>query len=267
MDEAGYGPNLGPLLITVTKWRTPDAPHECDFYRLLKGAVQADGHDGFGRLHVADSKQVFVGKEGFRSLETTALCLLTCLGWEISSFQSLWRQLTGGADRQAGPFAPWYELDVSLPVAADRGDIDRLSQKLFQRMEKSGLALVDLRSDLVVEERFNRLADGENSNKGLALSRLAFGLLRRLWEPAADGCALVVGDKHGGRNRYDELLSEVLDGDMIFRLEERQAVSRYRIGRTEKRICPSRRPRSFRNTCANWRWTCSTSSGAGTARA
>jgi len=28
MDEAGYGPNLGPLVVTVTAWEVPGSPRD-----------------------------------------------------------------------------------------------------------------------------------------------------------------------------------------------------------------------------------------------
>ena len=38
-DEAGYGPNLGPLLVTATLWSVPDDPVVCDLYRMLSPVV------------------------------------------------------------------------------------------------------------------------------------------------------------------------------------------------------------------------------------
>ena len=40
----------------------------------------------------------------------------------------------------------------------------------------------------------------------------------------------MVCDKHGGRNRYDELISQHFDDQFVFRLEESREKSRYRMG-------------------------------------
>jgi hypothetical protein len=41
IDEAGYAPNLGPLVIGGTLWKVPEA--DCDLYHLLRGAVSRSG--------------------------------------------------------------------------------------------------------------------------------------------------------------------------------------------------------------------------------
>ena len=35
MDEAGYGPNLGPLVVTVTEWEVPGSPREFDLWAAM----------------------------------------------------------------------------------------------------------------------------------------------------------------------------------------------------------------------------------------
>lgn len=231
MDEAGYGPNLGPLVIAVTRWRTPAAPHQCEFYRLLSQIVSAKDTQRGQCLHLADSKLVNVGKNGFRSLETSALALLSCLGWKLDRSEDLWGLLQCGSV----PAPPWYAEPFALPMLASVSQIRTLSKQLQDCMARADIELLGVSADLVAEDRFNDLVDA-NGNKGLTLSRLAFGLLRSCWDPQGSQPTIFVGDKHGGRNRYDELLSEVLDGELIFRLEEGQQLSRYRIGASELRF-------------------------------
>ena len=38
-DEAGYGPNLGPLVISATAWQVPENVRAEDFYHLLENTV------------------------------------------------------------------------------------------------------------------------------------------------------------------------------------------------------------------------------------
>ena len=89
--------------------------------------------------------------------------------------------------------------------------------------------------DKVVPERFNRLCS-EYGSKGVMLTRLCMQLLTRVWDRESAEPTLIIGDKHGGRNRYDGFLDEILDGEMIFRVEESTARSVYRVGATEIRF-------------------------------
>lgn len=240
MDEAGYGPNLGPLLIAATRWETPCAPGDCDFYGRLTNAVSPSGSMNGSRLHFADSKQVNTGKKnGLRSLEASALALLRCIGCEAEDLHQLCESVLIPASLQQlreCSRAPWYSEPIALPVGACRDQIARLSGLLSEEMQQAGIRLLGVSVDLVRESRFNELVQQPGSNKAMALSRLAFQLLRNVWTPDEESPVLIVGDKHGGRNRYDDLLSEVLDGEMIFRVEESSQISRYRVRTSELRF-------------------------------
>ena len=69
MDEAGYGPNLGPLVVTVTVWEVPGAPREFDLWAAMADiASQLPTREPL-RLQIADSKQVYSPGKGLAALE------------------------------------------------------------------------------------------------------------------------------------------------------------------------------------------------------
>lgn len=74
------------------------------------------------------------------------------------------------------------------------------------------------------------------TTRRLALSRISLNLLRSVWNPDDARPTLVICDKHGGRNRYDDLLAEVLDDRMVFAVGESRERSVYRVGSTELRF-------------------------------
>ena len=60
--------------------------------------------------------------------------------------------------------------------------------------------------------------------------------LRRTGAPhhrRRNGACFVVCDKHGGRNRYDDFISEAFDDEFVFRLTESGSRSDYRCGNME----------------------------------
>ena len=97
-DEAGYGPNLGPLVISATVWEVPDEVGVDDLYRrlgevvALKAAAGSPSSAGNttgrasratqpARVVMADSKAIYSNGKGLRQLETG---LLAALGfWAI----------------------------------------------------------------------------------------------------------------------------------------------------------------------------------------
>lgn len=233
MDEAGYGPNLGPLVITATAWEVPGRPRDCNLWKLLRQAVVQEPAANDDRLHIADSKQVFSPAKGLAMLEASVLCLLRWGGYDVSSFDALWRQLAVSYPCRHEQ-EPWFTDDVPLPVAADAELLDRQYDRLRKCAARKRLGVPQVRCDVVLTEKFNRITTTHNS-KGHTLSSLSLSLLTALWKPGNTDDALIVADKHGGRNRYDLLLAEITDGEMIFRLEEGRERSVYRVGRTE--IC------------------------------
>ena len=42
IDEAGYGPLLGPMVVTITAFDVPDEKAKCSLWDLLNDAVSND---------------------------------------------------------------------------------------------------------------------------------------------------------------------------------------------------------------------------------
>ena len=236
MDEAGLGPNLGPFVVAVTVWDVPGSPFEFDFWKTFEDVLTNSPGVRDTRLHVADSKEVFQPKRGFSALERGVLAALRMNGLEPRSFEELCRCLLPSTpkDDAIAEIPPWYrDHPVKLPTEPiDVGIGDAWSTAC----QRHGVQLVAIKAAIVEPQRFNQLIR-DYDNKSLVVSRVAFQLLRSVWSPD-EAEAFVVGDKHGGRNRYDQLLSEVLDGEMIFRLEEGAERSDYRVGKTVLRFQP-----------------------------
>jgi hypothetical protein len=236
MDEAGYGPRLGPLVVTATVWEVPDDPRHVDLWDLLAEVVTRTPGRDEERLHLADSKLVYNPGKGLSSLERTVLAALGMCGHSPTRFRELWSWLAAD-DGFAGEGEPWFD-DGDLPLPHACADAPAELAARWQRCcDRHGLRLKAIRSDVVLTERFNRLTR-DCGTKGAALSSITFRLLREVWDPDDAAATLVIADKHGGRNRYDELLDAVLDGQMIFRQQETAALSVYRVGSTELRFQP-----------------------------
>src|SRR5260370_38308815 len=77
IDEAGYGPNLGPFVMTSAACRVPDRLAGADLGRGLQGAVRRQPSAADGRILVEDSKIVYSTSRGLHDLELGVLAVLS----------------------------------------------------------------------------------------------------------------------------------------------------------------------------------------------
>ncbi len=78
-DEAGYGPNLGPLVITATVWRV-ESIQDTDLYAKLRDVLRpASPKTPADALVVADSKVIYKSGKGLELLEKGVLSFLAAL--------------------------------------------------------------------------------------------------------------------------------------------------------------------------------------------
>ena len=238
MDEAGLGPNLGPLVIAMTVWDVEESPQEFDFWKAFESVLTNCPVKKDLRLHVADSKQVFQPHKSFGALERGVLSALRLVGETPDCFATLCRYLT--ADTLSFEIStdaysyPWY-CHEGCALPADEHDFS-MADRWQHACESQNVKLVAIKTAIIEPRQFNRLIR-EQGNKSLVVSRIAFRLLNSIWT-SDETPTFIVADKHGGRNRYDELLAEILDGDMIFRLVEGPERSDYRVGKTILRFQP-----------------------------
>lgn len=236
MDEAGYGPNLGPLVVTATAWEVPGDPCKTDLWDEFEGIVAQSVPKEFAHIQVADSKQVYSATRGFANLEIGALSALGLGGRSFRSVRELWGHAAvtpiGAHDAE-----PWFVAqDLPLPHAADMDGAAPLLKKWQSRCAERGIRLKAVCADIVLTRRFNEMTR-EHSSKGMALSHITMDVLGKAWSLETDGQpALVIGDKHGGRNFYRALLQRVVGDRFITCRKEQTDCSRYRVGNAEVRF-------------------------------
>jgi len=239
-DEAGYGPNLGPLVVSTSVWRVPDDGGGRDLFELLGGAVVRSvkevGNVADGRCVVADSKRVYKPGGGLGPLERTLFAAWRQAAEAPSSWRAIWPQLVPGCS-EAIDSEPWYaDYDARLPIDGDPAEIAAADGCLRRVFTESGVALVAATSRAVFPARFNRLVERFGS-KGAALTYETLDLAAAAIRPLGDEPIRVVCDKHGGRNHYTAPLWEHFAwAPRIETCEEGRDRSVYRFGPKHRRI-------------------------------
>lgn len=210
-DEAGYGPNLGPLVVAATLWKVNSVdfqPTLPDLYELLSDGVCSDPADD-ARLAVADSKQLYASGDSLELLERGVLAALSQVNRTAATWQSIWSACSPAHACDL----PWHKtFDCPLPHAAATEHLESGCSLLRSTLASAGVELVELRACVVHPADFNDRCD-RLSNKASVLSATTLTLVRELLKSRSDAPAYIVCDKHGGRNRYAALVWEELAAD------------------------------------------------------
>jgi ribonuclease HII len=221
IDEAGYGPNLGPFVMSAALFHVPEGCNG-NLWKTLRPAVRRAAHKPDGRLVVDDSKAVYQPKLGLGVLERN-LWPFVQLGCSTSpaTLADLWQHLvlTGRDEIDHEPYLHW---DQPVPLGECSAAMHAL---LCGVMGSVGVRLERLRSVIVSPRRFNAMTREADSKAAVPL-RSAGQLIQNLPD---DGQVHVMVDRLGGRMRYAERMQDWFPGKCITCLEETATTSRYQV--------------------------------------
>ncbi len=247
-DEAGYGPNLGPLVVAITVWQVPEADCDTDLYRRLAASVTDElagrrKARGQPRVVLADSKSVYNSQRGLVDLERGVLALLAVSGSQPSCWAELWQRLAPElpADLDGSPWHAAY--DAPLPWEAGLDEVQADATHLSEALARAEVKLCAVRTAVVFPQRFNQTVDTLGTKSAL-LTAATLGLLRETLAELPAGKAFVVCDKHGARDRYQALLQRHATDDLVEVYGESALESLYRWGPAERRVEVRFRPRA-----------------------
>ncbi len=234
-DEAGYGPNLGPLLISATLWEVPDGVGGENLFERLDHVITPDSRRIDGHVVMADSKKLYSPDKGLRHLERGLWPAFGLLDRCPRTWRDVWQALAPDALDSMGT-VPWYiDYDGSAPSACEAGEIEPLTDLLQAGLAAAGVQLLAVRSRAVFAHQFNDLIERYGS-KGAALSHQTLALAAAMIEPLPAAPISLICDKHGGRNCYGALLAEHFPEWLVEVRGEGRQRSVYHFGPAERRV-------------------------------
>jgi len=232
IDEAGYGPLLGPLCGGVSVFEIAgslgdDVP--C-LWRTLRTVLTRSRRDRRGRISIDDSKKL-KGAGGrahpLTHLERGVLVFAAAMRdrrWLETLDDTALLEMLG----VASPSSPWYETKTPLPVGrtVDALCIDRA--RLIRTLERTNAKCVHIAAHAIDANTFNtRVA--ESGSKSIVNFELIVQLADTCWRQAGEHELLLVIDRQGGRTHYlDDLRAAWPDAQRQV-MAESEDESRYRL--------------------------------------
>ncbi len=203
IDEAGYGPTLGPLAIVGV---------------VVDGTAGIDLPRAFAGTGVRDSKSLH-RPGNLAPLEQVALGgLAWLLGRPPLSAAEVFAALGEAASERTHPWQAGAD-ELLLPVSALHIPV----------WSMAALAPVGVRGCLVHATGYNRFVTASGNKADLELAQVG-GLLGWM---AHQHPTNVVVDRLGGRRFYGEALARIWPEDLVEADEESTHVSRYRVGQRQ----------------------------------
>src|SRR5438105_2503948 len=141
IDEAGYGPNLGPLVQSAVGVCVPGDPAACDLWATLSAAVRKYGAGRDKRLAIDDSKKVYSSAHGLKNLELGVLAVLWTGDDDPPTVGEFLDRFAGNARADLSGEA-WFQPDESLPVACSATQIRVTSWTFHTAREAAELGTV-----------------------------------------------------------------------------------------------------------------------------
>jgi len=227
IDEAGFGPLLGPLVVSSCAFSVrPEAVPE-DLWHLLRKSVGKTRKQLRGRLLVADSKKAYKRSEGLGHLERSVLATLRCLGAPPSELGELLAVLCPQCAVRLWEY-PWYRQAEHHPLAGEGADM-RIAAKVFNEdMEASGVRLSHLATECLDVAHYNSLVERVR-NKAAVLFMTTTRLIQNVVDRYPQQDVHILIDRQGGRVHYREHLLRSFPEMELRIVEETERRSAYAL--------------------------------------
>ena len=245
IDEAGYGPNLGPLVIGGSSWQIDQLQSDhlstqaAEHFIKLQNDIHDDYRAGRGPPW-GDSKKIFSRKstksETLEPLERgvfAAIQIATNTTPKTSDHLLSLLALKAPNDSE---LTCWKKLNaVALPLATKAPLAIEQSDQSTKQLRTHGIRLTGLACRWIFPETFNAALDN-GMNKSDILSQASLQLAFDLRNQHPHTPAVIWCDRHGGRKRYAGVVSHCFDAARVEPLSEAARCSHYRI---HDRECPT----------------------------
>jgi ribonuclease HII len=242
IDEAGFGPILGPLVVSSSTFSVPRNLIGADLWQTLRKSLANKRKRLAGRLLITDSKKAYSKSLGTKHLERTVIACLKCLGKGPATLNELISLLCPDCLERLSDY-PWYKGAGGCPIAADFGELSRAepadialaSAVLADDLTANGIKLLKLQSCCLDVAHYNKMV-GSVKNKSRVLFTETSRLIKNAFDNFAEDKLQIIVDRQGGRIHYRSILQRMFSDMELKILSESPAASSYELQADDKKM-------------------------------
>jgi hypothetical protein len=243
IDEAGFGPILGPLVVSSSAFSLPNHFLTADLWQILRKSVGNARKHLAGRLLITDSKKAYSKQKGIKHLQRTVLACLGCLGKPAqhtagknpATLTELLTLLSPDCIERLNDY-PWHRDIADYRLSVDASDMAIASSVLKEDLASNGIELLELKSCCLDVAYYNKMV-GSVKNKASVLFTAVSQLIKNAFDNFADPSTSsgqgdylqVIVDRQGGRVRYRRNLQRMFPDMELKILRESPAASSYEL--------------------------------------
>ena len=258
IDEAGYGPILGPLVVSSTAFVVPDEHLKSDMFKLLSKAVTTKKSYLAGRVLITDSKKAYSKSAGIGHLRRTVLTALASSRngsdnqlHQPATTEELLKTLCPQCFHRLGEY-PWYQTIAESDLGADPNDIEIAANVLKNTLTANKMEMLDIKGCCLDVGHYNNLVSAVK-NKATVLFTAVSTLIKHAFDstynPASpatspayhhghtdsDSAKLqIIVDRQGGRINYRTTLARMFPHMQINVIRQDEMISSYELTEGKK---------------------------------
>lgn len=234
IDEAGYGPLLGPLVVSAVSFDMPENLLRSDHWDILTKAVSTQKKGLAGRLLITDSKKAYSRKSGIEHLRRTVLSALHA--WQNGSTQT---DTIGDVLSLVCPDTleridsyPWYKEVNDHSLEHNVSDIAIAGGVLGKTMSEHNIQISGIQSKCLDVEHYNMRVKKVKNKSRVLFTELCALILKAFERNTAQTEPMqVIVDRQGGRINYQQELLRMFPAFSLSVIRQEVKMSSYELNR------------------------------------
>lgn len=234
IDEAGYGPLLGPLVVSAVALEVPEGLLRADFWDILAKAVSPQKKALSGRLLITDSKKAYSRKSGIDHLRRTVLSALHA--WkngtsQTDTIQDVLSLLCPDTLERMDSY-PWYKELHTHSLGHNPSDIAIAAGVLQKTMSEHNIQIVGIQSKCLDVVLYNMRVRKVKNKSRVLFTELCALIIEAFDRNAAQTEPMqVIVDRQGGRINYQQELLRMFPGFSLSVIRQETNMSSYELNR------------------------------------
>jgi len=230
IDEAGYGPILGPLVVSSAVVELADDLLGKSLWESLRKSLSKTRAGALGRVVINDSKKLHTGRD-YRCLQRGVLASLSAAKMNpVQNLGDLLTRLDSKVVSNLGVY-PWYGGAKEWELKYERDDVATAGAALGQEMAEKRMQMVGLWSRVLPVGRFNEMVEAVD-NKASVLFSVICQLVQQAYERFGKQNLQIVIDKQSGRSHYRRPLQRMFPDMEMKVIQEQDTTSSYQMSGT-----------------------------------